>query len=105
MITCTPGLIRSSQSLIPFGLPLRTRKLIVEVYGQLLFGRRFCQSSGTRSPWVCSASISAAKRQGHHVCSKPVDHGARLFSRSAMRLLDNDIFPGLGLVFLWRKLD
>jgi len=31
VITATPGLSRSSQSLMPFGLPLRTRKTMVEV--------------------------------------------------------------------------
>ena len=30
-ITCTPGLARSSQSLMPFGLPLRTRNTVVVV--------------------------------------------------------------------------
>ena len=46
VMTEMPGLIKSSQSLIPLGFPLRTRKTIVEVYGELLFGRRFCQSGG-----------------------------------------------------------
>src|SRR5690606_5445058 len=35
---------RSGQSLMFFGLPLRTRNTIVEVYGELFSGRRFCQS-------------------------------------------------------------
>ena len=49
MITDTPGFTRSSQSRIFFGLPLRTRKTIVDVYGELLCGSRVCQFSG-RSP-------------------------------------------------------
>ena len=43
VITATPGLTRSLQSLMPFGLPLRTRNTIVDVYGELFCGKRFCQ--------------------------------------------------------------
>src|SRR5690242_1983611 len=38
--TITPGLTRSSQSLMPFGLPLRTTNTIVDVYGDELLGSR-----------------------------------------------------------------
>ena len=37
--------VKSSQSLIPFGFPFRTRNTIVDVYGVELFASRFCQSS------------------------------------------------------------
>ncbi len=47
-MTSTPSFTRSFQSLMPFGLPLRTRNTIVDVYGQLLCGKRFCQSAGIR---------------------------------------------------------
>ena len=42
--------------------------------------------------------------QGHHVCGQPIDHRACLFPGSAMRLLDDEIFPGLGLVFFGESL-
>src|SRR3546814_5774422 len=46
VMTCTPGLMRSFQSLMCLGLPLRTRNTMVDVYGALLWGRRLCQFSG-----------------------------------------------------------
>src|ERR1044072_3584201 len=52
--------MRSSQSLMPFGLPLRTRNTIVEVYGALLLGRRLCQLMGSSLPFSAIASTSAA---------------------------------------------
>src|SRR5882724_4833982 len=55
-----PGLIRSGQSLMPLGLPLRTRNTIVEVYGELLSGKRLAQLMGSSFPWVATASMSAA---------------------------------------------
>ena len=42
---------------MPFGLPLRTRKTMVEVYDDELFGKRFCQSAGI-SLRSASASMS-----------------------------------------------
>ena len=47
MTTWTPGFARSSQSLMPLGLPLRTRNSIVEYVGDALFGKRFAQSVAT----------------------------------------------------------
>src|SRR5690348_1731365 len=55
-----PGLIKSFQSLIAFGLPLRTRNTMVDVYGELLLGKRFCQSEGRSFPFSAMASISYA---------------------------------------------
>src|SRR4030095_9210672 len=43
-----------------FGLPLRTRHTIVEVYGELLCGRRDCQFTGSSLPFVAIASTSPA---------------------------------------------
>src|SRR4030095_13804729 len=43
-----------------FGLPLRTRHTIVEVYGELLCGRRDCQFTGRSLPFVAIASTSPA---------------------------------------------
>jgi hypothetical protein len=57
-MTDTPGRTRSLQSLMPFGFPFRTRSTIVEVYGVLLFGRRDCQSLGSRRPFSAIASMS-----------------------------------------------
>ena len=57
-MTPTPGLTRSLQSLMPFGLPLRTRNTIVDVYGELFCGSRFCQPGVLMSPlcWIASMS-------------------------------------------------
>ena len=45
-----------------FGLPLRTRNTIVDVYGELLFGRRDCHDAGKRRliDWMLSMSHASA---------------------------------------------
>jgi hypothetical protein len=58
MTTPMPGLARSAQSRIPFGLPLRTRITVTDVVGAALFGRRLAQSSGISLPRVASTSMS-----------------------------------------------
>jgi len=55
-----PGLARSGQSLTAFGLPLRTTKTMVDVYGELLLGRRDCQFAGSRLDSRAMASMSPA---------------------------------------------
>ena len=45
VMTSTPGLTRSGQSLIPLGLPLRTTKTMVEKYASERFGKRSSQPS------------------------------------------------------------
>src|SRR5262245_48291033 len=55
------GFTRSPQSLMPLGLPLRTRNTMVDVYGELLCGRRDCQFTGRSLRLVTRASMSAAK--------------------------------------------
>ncbi|AHB50418.1 hypothetical protein W911_16525 [Hyphomicrobium nitrativorans NL23] len=45
MTTEMPGFVRSFQSLIPFGLPLRTRNTLVEVYGAASCGNLLFQSA------------------------------------------------------------
>ena len=60
-MTCTPGLTRSAQSWMPLGLPLRTRNTIVDVYGVLLLGKRFCQSLATKPERSAIASMSPPK--------------------------------------------
>src|SRR5688572_3495457 len=54
---------RSPQSLTPFGFPLRTRNTTVDVYGELLSGRRFCQSAAICAPlsWITSMSYASAR--------------------------------------------
>src|SRR5207247_7451506 len=71
VMTETPGLIRSSQSLMPLGFPLRTRKIIVEVYGELLFGRRDCQFAGNSLAFWAMASMSYAKASVTTSASSP----------------------------------
>ena len=75
---------------MPFGLPLRTRNTIVEVYGQLLFGSRFCQAFGIRLPRSTSCVDVAGERERHDVGLEAVDHRARLLARAAVRLVDGD---------------
>src|SRR3546814_1807779 len=60
VMTCTPGLMRSFQSLMCLGLPLRTRNTMVDVYGALLCGRRLCQFSGS------ALALSAMARSEEH---------------------------------------
>ena len=55
-----PGLARSAQSWMPFGLPLRTRITVTEVVGAALFGSRLAQSSGISLPRAAMASMSLA---------------------------------------------
>ena len=60
MTTDTPGLARSAQSLMPLGLPLRTRITVTDVVGALLCGKRLAQSTGTRAPRSARMSMSLA---------------------------------------------
>jgi hypothetical protein len=53
----TPSLMMSGQSSMPFGLPLRTTKTIVDVYGSERFGRRLSQSFAMR-PALAMAFVS-----------------------------------------------
>ncbi|MNH40658.1 hypothetical protein D3C79_1020140 [compost metagenome] len=70
-MTDTSFLIRSPQSLMPFGLPLRTRNTMVEVYGVLASGRRFCQSSGKVLPSLAISSMSPARARVTTSARKP----------------------------------
>ncbi len=56
--TLTPGLARSAQSLMPFGLPLRTRITVVDEVGALLSGSRLAQSAAISLPRLAIASMS-----------------------------------------------
>ena len=46
-MTCTPGLTKSLQSWMFFGLPLRTKNSMVEVVGEASLGNFFAQSLAT----------------------------------------------------------
>ena len=92
-----PGLIRSPQSLMPLGLPLRTRNTIVEVYGALLSGRRLCQFSGSSLPRVAICIHITGQSQRHDIGRQSFDHRAGLFARAAVRLVDPHVLAGLRL--------
>src|SRR5688572_27144850 len=66
----TPGLMRSDQSRIPLGFPLRTRNTMVDVYGELFCASRFCQSVAI-SPLLAIASTSPAKANVTTSASSP----------------------------------
>ena len=66
----TPGLIKSPQSLMPFGLPLCTKNTMVDVYGVEFCGNFFCQSFATK-PRAAISSISAAKANVTTSASRP----------------------------------
>ena len=55
-----PGLPRSLQSRICFGLPLRTRITETDEVGEALSGRRLAQSAGISCPRSASRSMSLA---------------------------------------------
>ena len=69
-MTWIPGLTRSLQSLMFLGFPLRTRNTIVDVYGVLLFGSRFCQPLSVR-PALAMASMSNASASVTTSASSP----------------------------------
>src|SRR3546814_11783549 len=66
VMTCTPGLMRSFQSLMCLGLPLLTRNTMVDVYGALLCGRRLCQFSGSALALSAMASLSSSSACGSY---------------------------------------
>ena len=80
---------------MPLGLPLRTRKTIVDVYGVALFGRRVSQP-GLMAVGLVDDGVdvgSHAKRDD--VGLQAIDYRARLFAGAAVRLLDVHGLAGL----------
>ena len=71
VMTLTPGLARSSQSLMPFGLPFRTTSTMVEVYGDALCGSFFCHSAVSQPPCFARASVSPASASVATSASRP----------------------------------
>src|ERR1035438_6495448 len=57
-MTAIPLFVRSSQSRILFGFPVRTTKTIVEEKGVLFLGRRACHVLGRRPALDAIASMS-----------------------------------------------
>ena len=70
-MTCTSGRMRSFQSLIPFGLPLRTTNATVDANGVLLCGSFFCQSAGSVLPRAAISSMSYASASVTTSASSP----------------------------------
>ncbi len=60
---------------------------MVEVYGELLCGRRAAQSFDNSLALVGDAVDVRGQRERHHVGLQAVDHRARLLARAAVRLL------------------
>ncbi len=100
VMTAMPGFTRSGQSLIFFGLPLRTRNTIVDVYGALLFGSRLSQFNGSSFACCAMLSMSAARASVTTSPGKPSMTRARLAPRPAVRLIDAHRLAGLRLPIL-----
>ena len=92
----TPGFTMSGQSLMPFGLPLRTTNTIVDVYGSELLGRRVSQS-GSMSPAFAIGVGVGPHRERHDVGLEAVDDGAGLRAGAAVRLADREVGAGRAL--------
>ena len=56
-------------------------------------GRRFCQSAGSSLAFWSDRVDVGGQRQRHDIGLEPVDHGARLGARAAMRRVDRDVSP------------
>ena len=65
---------------------------MVEVYGELLSGRR-SPVDRQQLALVAMASMSAASASVTTSACEPVDHRARLLARAAVRLIDRDVLP------------
>ena len=81
---------------MPFGFPFRTRNTIVEVYGVLLFGSRFCQSFVV-SPAFAIASTSYASASVTTSASSPSMTARAWLPDPPCDCSDGHGLPGLGL--------
>ena len=95
VITDTPGLTRSSQSLMPLGLPLRTRNTIVDVYGRAVVRQTLLPVLRNELPTLVQRIDVVGERKRYDIGIQPVDHGARLLAGTTVGLPDGDGFPGL----------
>ncbi len=75
---------------------------MVEVYGELLSGSRFCQSLATSAAFGDRIDV-VGQRQRDDVGLQAVDHRARLLAGAAVRLLDGDVVAGLRSSTPWRR--
>ena len=76
---------------------------MVDVYGVLLCGSRFCQSAGQQLAVLGDRVDVGGKRQRDDVGVETVDHRARLLAGAAVRLLDRDLLAGLRLPLLGER--
>ncbi len=74
---------------MPFGLPLRTRNTIVDVYGALLFGRNLIQPGVIRPAFRDRLDV-VGERERDDIGFEAVDHRARLSARARVRLAKRD---------------
>ena len=86
VITSTPGLMRSSQVLMSFGLPLRTTKTTTESVTMPLYSSWF-QSSAT-SPASTRRVMSRLEREGDDVGRQAGLDRPALLARGAVGLLE-----------------
>ena len=85
-ITSTPSLTRSSQVLIPFGLPLRTAKTTTE-FVTMPFHSSSAQGSASW-PDSTSAIDVGRERERDDVGLQALLDGAALLARAAVRLVE-----------------
>ena len=77
---------------MPFGLPLRTRNTIVDVYGALLFGEEL-DPAWRDEPGLGDRLDVVGEGERHDVGFEAVDHRARLPARAGVRLAERDFLP------------
>ncbi len=94
-MTSTLSPSKSGQSRMSFGLPLRTRNTIVDVYGELLFGKRVLPRCRQAPADGLDVVDVPRERERHDVGVQPVDDGARLAARAAVRHLHGDALAGV----------
>ena len=95
VITLTPGLMRSAQVVMCFGLPGRTMNETMEFVTMPLVGVR-SHELDTR-PALTTLVMSGVEREVHEVGGQPVDHRGGLGARGPEGGGDGDTRPGLGL--------
>ncbi len=94
VITATPGLTRSSQSLMPFGLPLRTSSTIVECVRRRIARQALLPVGRQQIAVVVQRVDIRGDAERGDVGVEAIDDFARLRGRPAMRLLDRDRLAG-----------
>ena len=103
-MTCTPGLMRSSQSLIPFGLSLRTRNTMVEGVRRTIVRQSFLPAGGDEVAAFVQRVDIRRERECDHVRLQSIDDRASLLARAPVRLLDRHLRAGRVFVMLAERL-